>query len=61
MESRSLEVLKNRGDVALRDAVSGHGGLVGLDDLRDAFPIHQKASWFPSAERAVSSEKQEII
>ena len=24
--SPSLEVLKNRGDVALRDVVSGHGG-----------------------------------
>jgi len=26
VESPSLEVLKNRGDVALRDVVSGHGG-----------------------------------
>ena len=26
MESPSLEVIKNRGDVALRDVVSGHGG-----------------------------------
>ena len=26
MGSPSLEVLKNRGDVALRDVVSGHGG-----------------------------------
>jgi len=26
MESPSLEVLQNRGDVALRDVVSGHGG-----------------------------------
>ena len=36
VESPSLEVLKNRVDVALRDVVSGHGGgglVVGLDDL----------------------------
>ena len=36
VESPSLEVLKNRVDVALRDMVSGHGGgglVVGLDDL----------------------------
>ena len=26
MQSPSLEVFKNRGDVALRDVVSGHGG-----------------------------------
>jgi len=31
--SPSLEVSKNCGDVALRDVVSGHGGL-GLEDLR---------------------------
>jgi len=33
--SPSLEVFKNRGDVALRDVVSGHGGdasVVGPDD-----------------------------
>ena len=31
---------QNRGDVALRDVVSGHGGdgfMVGLDDLSDLF------------------------
>jgi len=36
VQSPSLEVLKNRVDVALRDVVSGHGGgglVVGLDDL----------------------------
>jgi len=27
MESPSLEVLKSHGDVALRDVVSGHGGM----------------------------------
>jgi len=40
VESLSLEVLKNRGDVALRAVVSGHGGdglAVGLDDLSDLF------------------------
>ena len=42
VESLSLEVLQNRGDVALRDVFSGHegggGGLaVGLDDLRGLF------------------------
>jgi len=32
VESLSLEVLKNRGDVALRDMVSGHSGVgLGLD------------------------------
>ena len=32
MKSPSLEVLKNHGDVALRDVVSGHGeGGLGLD------------------------------
>ena len=37
VESPSLEVLKNRVDVALRDVVSGHGGdrlMVGLGDLK---------------------------
>ena len=37
VESPSLEVLKNCGDVALRDVVSGHGGdglVVGLGDLK---------------------------
>mgnify|MGYP001855598920 CR=1 FL=1 len=36
VESLSLQVFKNCGDVALRDMVSGHGGdgwMVGLDDL----------------------------
>ena len=36
----SLEVLKNRVDVALGDVVSGHGGdglMVGLHDLRGLF------------------------
>ena len=40
MESLSLQVFKNCGDVALRDMVSGHGGdglTVGLDDLRGLF------------------------
>jgi len=40
MESSALEVLKSSVDVALRDAVSGHGGdglLVGLGDLRGVF------------------------
>jgi len=31
-----MEVVKNHGDVALRDVVSGHGG-DGLDDLRGLF------------------------
>jgi len=37
VESSSLQVFKNRVDVALRDVVSGHGGdglLVRLSDLR---------------------------
>ena len=37
VESLSLEVLKNCGDVALRDTISGNCGdglIVGLDDLR---------------------------
>ena len=36
VESLSLEVFKERADVALRDMVSGHGGdrlMVGLDDF----------------------------
>ena len=40
VESPSLEVLKCHGDVALRDAVSGHGGdgvVVGRDDLSGLF------------------------
>jgi len=38
--SPSLEVFKNRVDVAVRDVVSGHGAdglVIGLDDLRDLF------------------------
>jgi len=37
--SPSLQVLKNHGDVALRDVVSGHGvmGRVGLHDLSGLF------------------------
>lgn len=39
MESLSLEVFKNRGDVALRDVVKGQWGWVGvrLGVLRDLF------------------------
>ena len=40
MESPSLEVFKKRVHVALRDVVSGHGGvglMVGLDDLSGLF------------------------
>ena len=40
VESPSVEVFMNRGDVALRDVVSGHGGdglMVGLRDLRGIF------------------------
>ena len=40
MGSSEMEVFKNRGDVALRVVVSGHGGgglMVGLDDLRGLF------------------------
>ena len=40
VQSPSLEVLKSRVDVALRDVVSGHGRgglLVGLDDLGGLF------------------------
>ena len=43
VESLSLEVLKNCGDVALRDVVSGHGGdglEVGLGDLRVLFNLN---------------------
>ena len=39
--SPSLEVLKKRGDVALRDRISvcgGDGLVVGLDDLKRSFP-----------------------
>jgi len=38
--SPSLEMFKNRVDVALRDVVSGHGGdglVVGQGDLRGLF------------------------
>ena len=40
VESLSLEVFKNCGDVALRDVVSGHGGdglMIGLHGLRGLF------------------------
>ena len=40
MESPSLEVFKNRVDVALRDVDSGNGGdelMVQLEDLRGLF------------------------
>jgi len=40
VESLSLEVFENHGDVALRDVAGGHGGdglVVGLDDLRHLF------------------------
>ena len=40
VEALSLEVLKNCGDVALRDVVRGHGGdgfTVGHDDLSGLF------------------------
>ena len=40
VESQSLEVFKNRVDVALRDVDSGHGGdelMVQLEDLRGLF------------------------
>ena len=40
VQSPSLEVFRNRVDVALRDVVSGHGGgglMIGLDDLRGLF------------------------
>ena len=41
VESQSLEVFENSGDVALRDMVTGHGGnglMVGVDDLSGLFP-----------------------
>ena len=37
VESLSLEVFKDRGDVALRDVVSGGELVVGRDDLRGLF------------------------
>ena len=37
MESLSLEVFKKHVGVAVRDMVSGHGLVVGLDDLRGLF------------------------
>ena len=38
VESLSLEVFKNHGDVALRDVVSGHGGKgLGLDLVLEVF------------------------
>lgn len=41
VQSPSLEVFKNRVEVALRDVVSGHGLVVGLSDLRFFQPL-----WF---------------
>jgi len=43
VQSPSLEVFKNRVDVALRDVVSGHGGggsTVGMDGLRGLFQTY---------------------
>ena len=37
VESPSLEVFKKRGDVALRDVVSGDGLMFGLDGLSGLF------------------------
>ena len=40
VQSPSLEVFRNCGDVALRDMVCGHGGgglMVELDDLNSLF------------------------
>ena len=40
MESLSLEVFKNRGDMALKDIISGYGKnelVTELDDLRGLF------------------------
>jgi len=42
VQSPSLEVFRNRMDVALRDMDSGHGGyglVVGLGDLRGLFQL----------------------
>jgi len=42
VETQSLEVFKKRGDVALRDMVSEHGGeglMVVHDDLRGLFQL----------------------
>ena len=42
MESPSLGVFKKRGNMALRDVVSGHGSdgfTVSLDDLRSLFQL----------------------
>ena len=42
MELPFMEVLKNHGDVAPRNVVSGYGGdglMVELDDLRDLFQL----------------------
>jgi len=42
VDSLSLEVLQNHGDVALRDVDSGHGGgglLVGLGGLSGLFQM----------------------
>jgi len=54
VQSPSPEIFKNRGDMALRDVVGGHGGdgvMVGLDDLRGLFHLDDYDSmslWPPS-------------
>ena len=48
VEPPSLEVFKNRVDVALRDMVRGHGGnglMAGLDDLCSSTMNIQLAEW----------------
>jgi len=51
VESPSLEVFKNHGDVALRDVVSGHGGnglIIGLHDLRGLSNLKDSMIFFDS-------------
>ena len=53
MESPFLELFEKRGDVALRDTVSGHGGdglIVGLDDLSGLF--QPQILWFCDQQHA---------
>ena len=68
VESLSLEVFKNYGDVALRDMVSRHGGdglVLGLGDLRGLFQAfdsmiiagHQKVG----ADRTVLEEHEAAL
>mgnify|MGYP001858437632 CR=1 FL=1 len=48
VEAPSLEVSKNRGDVTLRDVVSGHGGgglMVGLGDLSGCSNLNDSMIW----------------